>query len=91
MKKWLFIGLILLGANLSFGQKYAYIDSDYILAQVPAYAEAKSKLDKLAERWTKEIEDRMVILNKEERKLPKRRSSFACRRKKETCGRNQRK
>lgn len=62
MKKWLLIGLVLLSSNLLFAQKYAYIDSDYILQKIPEYTEAKEKLDKLAERWTKEIEDRLAVL-----------------------------
>ncbi len=39
-------------------QKYAYIDSDYILRNTPEYSESKEKLDKLAKRWTEEIESR---------------------------------
>jgi outer membrane protein len=49
---------------VSTAQKYGYIDSDYILENVPDYKEAKDKLDKLAERWTKEIEDRYDVLKK---------------------------
>ncbi len=61
--KALFIGLFLLfGTAFAFGQKYAYIDSDYILENVPEYKEAKEKLDKLADRWTKEIEDRYAAI-----------------------------
>lgn len=54
--------LFIFGTGFAFSQKYAYIDSDYILAQMPEYAEAKDKLDKLADRWTKEIEQRYEIL-----------------------------
>jgi outer membrane protein len=46
------------GTTFAYSQSYAYIDSDYILSKVPEYVQAKEKLDKLAERWTKEIEDR---------------------------------
>ena len=53
---------ILIGTSFAFGQKYAYIDSDYILSNVPEYKEAKDKLDKLADRWTKDIEDRYTAL-----------------------------
>jgi outer membrane protein len=62
---------ILLALVLLFGmsfethaQKYGYIDSQYILENLPDYKEAKEKLDKLAERWTKEIEERYEILKK---------------------------
>ena len=54
--------LLLFGTPFVFGQKYAYIDSDYILGNVPEYKEAKDKLDKLADRWTKEIEERYSVL-----------------------------
>lgn len=62
MKKIVFALIFIFGTAFAFGQKYAYIDSDYILENVPEYKEAKEKLDKLAERWTKEIEERYEVL-----------------------------
>jgi outer membrane protein len=62
MKKLIFLILIIFGTSFVNAQKYGYIDSDYILANVPEYAEAKDKLNKLAERWTKEIEDRYDVI-----------------------------
>ena len=62
MKKSLLALLLIFGTAFAFGQKYAYIDSDYILASVPEYTEAKDKLDKLAKRWTEEIEERYAVL-----------------------------
>tara|TARA_Y100000589_G_scaffold289312_1_gene291383 strand:+ start:2021 stop:2515 length:495 start_codon:yes stop_codon:yes gene_type:complete len=56
------MGLIF-GISFAYCQKYAYIDSDYILSNVPAYSDAKAKLDKLADRWTKEIEQRYQVLS----------------------------
>lgn len=59
--------LILLFSTTSFislTQKYGYIDSDYILNNMPEYADAKKKLDKFAERWQKEIEDRYELIDK---------------------------
>lgn len=61
--KTLVIALIFtIGTSFVNAQKYAYIDSDFILENVPAYNEAKEKLDKLADRWTKEIEKRYDVL-----------------------------
>ena len=61
--KTLVIALIFsLGTGFASAQKYAYIDSDFILENMPAYTEAKDKLDKLADRWTKEIEKRYEVL-----------------------------
>jgi outer membrane protein len=50
------------GTTFAYSQSYAYIDSDYILSKVPEYVQSKEKLDKLAERWTKEIEDRYAAI-----------------------------
>ncbi len=47
---------------VSSAQKYGYIDSEFILGKIPEYKESKERLDKLAERWTKEIEDRYEVI-----------------------------
>ena len=39
-----------------FGQKYAYIDSEYILSNMPDYVEAQAELDRVALEWQLEIE-----------------------------------
>ena len=62
MKKLLFTFIFIFGTAFVFSQKYAYIDSDFILGSVPEYKESKDKLDKLADRWTKEIEERYEVL-----------------------------
>jgi outer membrane protein len=62
MKSVILSFVFVLGTYFAFAQKYAYIDSDYILENVPEYKEAKDKLDKLADRWTKEIEERYAVL-----------------------------
>lgn len=62
MKKLLFALILIFGTGFANAQKYAYIDSDFILSSMPEYSEAKEKLDKLAERWTKEIEQRYAAL-----------------------------
>lgn len=62
MKVFVLVLLLVFGTGFVNGQKYAYIDSDYILRNVPAYADAKEKLDKLADRWTSEIEKMYEVL-----------------------------
>ena len=58
MKKLAIVCFLVFGTAFAMAQKYAYIDSDFILGNVPEYKESKEKLDKLAERWTEEIEGR---------------------------------
>ncbi len=60
----IFILIFTFGTTFANCQDYAYIDSDYILSKIPEYIEAKDKLDKLAERWTKEIENRYEAIKK---------------------------
>lgn len=40
----------------AYSQKYAYIDSEYILGNMPEYVEAQAELDRLSIEWQKEIE-----------------------------------
>lgn len=65
MKKLLFGLLLVFGTTfVSSAQKYGYIDSDFILSNIPEYKDAKERLDKLAERWTKEVEERYELIKK---------------------------
>ena len=57
-----FLVAFFFGTSFAIGQKYAYIDSDYILKKMPDYQDSKEKLDKLADRWTKEIEELYAVL-----------------------------
>lgn len=57
MKKiFLSVVLAVLVAFPLFSQKYAYIDSEYILSNMPDYEEAQAELDRIAIEWQNEIE-----------------------------------
>jgi len=62
MLKYFLVIVLFFGMRIVNAQTYAFIDSDYILKNVPEYVEAKDKLDKMAERWTKEIEERYTVI-----------------------------
>lgn len=83
MVKYCFVLILLLGITFVKGQSYAFIDSDYILKNVPEYVSAKEKLDKLSEKWTKEIEDRYAAIKTKEQ-LRTRRGATAIGRKNKT-------
>ncbi len=57
MKKLILVMAIaiagVLGAN---AQKFAMVDMDYILKNVPTYEMANEQLNQLSQRWQKEIE-----------------------------------
>ena len=63
MKKLLLAILILMPLMLN-AQKYACVNTEYILANIPDYASAQSKLDKQSAAWQKEIEDKFQEIDR---------------------------
>ena len=55
--------IVLLTACTSFAQRYAIIDTKYILSKIPEYTEADKKLQGLSTQWQKEIDDKQALLN----------------------------
>lgn len=45
-------------------QKYAFVDTDYILDNIPEYADAQGTLDQLSVEWQKEIEAKFTEIDK---------------------------
>jgi outer membrane protein len=64
MKKFLFIAFSLLLASATVdAQRYAIIDTKYILDKMPEYKDADKKLATVSEQWQKEIDDKQGQLN----------------------------
>jgi outer membrane protein len=63
MKRLFLSAVIVLAALASFGQKYAYINSEYILSNMSEYKEAQAELDRVAVLWQKEIEAKMASVD----------------------------
>jgi outer membrane protein len=57
-------GLLLATAQFSKAQKYAFIDSDYILANTPEYKSAQTQIDNLSIQWQKEVEGKYAEIDK---------------------------
>ncbi len=65
MKKIFFLTLaICVFALAGQAQRYAIVDTKYILGKMPEYADAQKRLDQTSEQWQKEIDDKQEILNK---------------------------
>lgn len=57
MRKFVIILSVLMAmAGITAAQKYAFVDTEYILNNIPSYKAAKDKLDDISEEWQKEIE-----------------------------------
>jgi outer membrane protein len=56
--------LLLLSTVAVAQQRYAIIDTKYILSKIPEYRDADKKLQLVGEQWQKEIDDKQAILDK---------------------------
>ena len=57
----MFFGLMSFTAN---AQKYCYVNTQYILENIPDYKASQQSLDNLSITWQKEIEDKYAIIDK---------------------------
>ena len=52
------LALVLLAPSVALAQKIAFVDTKYILEQMPDYAAAQQELDHQSGVWQKEIDER---------------------------------
>lgn len=66
MKKIAFLLLMFCGlwTVSSVAQKYAYVDTKYIMENIPEYKSAQEQLDDLSAQWQKEIEAKFAEIDK---------------------------
>jgi outer membrane protein len=65
MKKLLILAsCILLLASAGQSQRYAIIDSKYILEKLTDYKDAQKKLDQFSEQWQQEIDQKQTLVDK---------------------------
>jgi outer membrane protein len=68
MKKLIFVLTIMVLSMVAtspvFAQKYAYVDTDYILSNIPDYKSAQQQVDNLSVQWQKEIEAKYAEIDK---------------------------
>jgi outer membrane protein len=59
---------LVLASAVTFAQsgaaKFGYVDTDYILGQIPEYKAAQSELDKTSAQWQKEIDGKYTEIDK---------------------------
>lgn len=67
MKSLKRIGLVLtlvMISVLGFSQNFGYVDTEYILENIPEYKDAQDELDKLSVEWQKQLERRYSEIDK---------------------------
>jgi Skp family chaperone for outer membrane proteins len=70
-KNFFFVFLLLIGGilNAQRGVKIGYIDTEYILENLPEYSQVSNRLEEKAADWKREIEDRSRNIDKQKESL----------------------
>lgn len=63
------IGLMSFVSNAQRGVRIGYIDTEYILQNVPEYQEATSQLESKVQKWKSEIEQRLLEVEQKKKQL----------------------
>ncbi len=63
MKKLFFLLLLISSVFQLKAQRYAVIDTRYILGKLPEYKEAQDKLNVFSAQWQREIDDKQAVLD----------------------------
>jgi outer membrane protein len=65
MKKILSLIVLTCGLSIAaFSQKFGYVDTEYILNNIPEYTDAQTQIDDLSVQWQKEIEAKFAEIDK---------------------------
>jgi outer membrane protein len=58
------LSILLISAGTSLAQRFAYVDTEYILEQIKEYSDAQKKLDGMAMAWQEEIDAKFDQVSK---------------------------
>uniref|UniRef100_UPI0039A5381D OmpH family outer membrane protein n=1 Tax=Ornithobacterium rhinotracheale TaxID=28251 RepID=UPI0039A5381D len=62
MLKFKLFFLLIFLSIFTFAQRFGYVDTDYVLSNLPSYASAQKQLETQALNWAKEIESHESVL-----------------------------
>jgi len=54
--------IMILTTAMAVAQKYAFVDSEYIRKNIPAFTTAQEQLDNFSEQWEKEVADGYAVV-----------------------------
>jgi len=65
MKKIILVAaLTFISFTAAFAQRFAYVDSEYILKHIPDYISAQKQLGALSDQWQKEVDNRFQEIDR---------------------------
>lgn len=60
----LVVALTFISFTAAFAQRFAYVDSEYILKHIPDYISAQKQLGALSDQWQKEVDNRFQEIDR---------------------------
>lgn len=69
IKRLILIFVISTTAVVGFSQKYAFVDTKYVLENLPDFKEAQRLLDEFSEKWQNELEEKQKEIAKKQQAL----------------------
>lgn len=63
MKKYFLFVIMLFSVN-AFSQKFGYVNTEYILSNIPNYEKAQQQIDLISVEWQKEIEAKFADIDR---------------------------
>lgn len=64
MKKLILTTIVAMMTISAFSQRYAYVDTEYILKNLAAYDDAQKELDRFSKQWQDEIEAQYAAIDR---------------------------
>jgi len=64
IRSFIWIVALLMLATTASAQRFAYVDSEYILRHIPEYLAAQKQLDALSVQWQEEVDNRFAEIEK---------------------------
>ncbi|PJA07810.1 MAG: hypothetical protein COX70_05595 [Flavobacteriales bacterium CG_4_10_14_0_2_um_filter_32_8] len=64
MKKFGILILFVISTSFAYSQTFGYVDTEYILGNIPDYKDAQDELDKLSIEWQKQLERKYAEIDK---------------------------
>lgn len=64
LKRVTLVTTLIFASVSMFAQSFGYVDSEYILENIPDYKDAQEELDKLSIEWQKQLERRYAEIDK---------------------------
>ena len=71
LKNLFLLLFLVLSTNGLTAQKFAFVDSEYILGQMETYQKAQKQLDDLSQKWQNELDDKTKLIEQKINELKK--------------------